>query len=157
MDGRFSTTPESNGHGCGESPIDSRWPNTTQLCVMGSRLISMRDSLAKPAACAQFWALDDKAKPLEHRCAAHLFFCWSRRVVSLALRELSSKRVVCSRTMDIDAGFMEQALEEARASATAGEVPIGAILVQDGKIVARSGGCGGARFLQRLLHKSGVD
>jgi tRNA(adenine34) deaminase len=47
--------------------------------------------------------------------------------------------VVCSPTMDIDLGFMEQALEEARASAAAGEVPIGAILVQDGKIVARSG------------------
>jgi tRNA(adenine34) deaminase len=60
-------------------------------------------------------------------------------VVSLALRELSSKRVVCSRKMDIDIGFMEQALEDARASATAGEVPIGAILVHEGKIVARSG------------------
>jgi tRNA(adenine34) deaminase len=41
--------------------------------------------------------------------------------------------------MDIDVGFMEQALEEAGASAAAGEVPIGAILVQEGKIVARSG------------------
>jgi tRNA(adenine34) deaminase len=41
--------------------------------------------------------------------------------------------------MDIDLGFMEQALEEARASAAAGEVPIGAILVHEGKIVARSG------------------
>src|ERR1700732_3690586 len=41
--------------------------------------------------------------------------------------------------MDIDAGFMEQALEEARASAAAGEVPIGAILVHEDKIVARSG------------------
>jgi len=41
--------------------------------------------------------------------------------------------------MDIDLGFMEQALEEARASAAAGEVPIGAILVHEGKIVAHSG------------------
>jgi tRNA(adenine34) deaminase len=41
--------------------------------------------------------------------------------------------------MDIDVGFMEQALEEARASAAVGEVPIGAILVHEGKIVARSG------------------
>src|ERR1700758_3657585 len=41
--------------------------------------------------------------------------------------------------MDIDLEFMEQALEEARASAAAGEVPIGAILVHEGKIVARSG------------------
>jgi tRNA(adenine34) deaminase len=41
--------------------------------------------------------------------------------------------------MDSDVAFMEQALEEAGASAAAGEVPIGAILVQEGKIVARSG------------------
>jgi tRNA(adenine34) deaminase len=41
--------------------------------------------------------------------------------------------------MDIDVGFMEQALEEARASAAVGEVPIGAILMHEGKIVARSG------------------
>jgi tRNA(adenine34) deaminase len=34
---------------------------------------------------------------------------------------------------------MQQALEEARASAAAGEVPVGAVLVHDGKIVARSG------------------
>ena len=54
-------------------------------------------------------------------------------------QELSSKRVLCSRDMDSDAGFMEQALEEARQSAADGEVPIGAILVQDGKIIARSG------------------
>jgi tRNA(adenine34) deaminase len=53
--------------------------------------------------------------------------------------ELSSKRVICSRDMDTDVGFMEQALEEARVSAAAGEVPIGAILVYEGKIVARSG------------------
>jgi tRNA(adenine34) deaminase len=57
----------------------------------------------------------------------------------LALQELSSKRVLCSREMDTDIAFMEQALEEARASAAAGEVPIGAILVHEGKIVARSG------------------
>jgi len=38
-----------------------------------------------------------------------------------------------------DVAFMEQALNEARASAEAGEVPIGAILVRDGKIVARAG------------------
>ena len=54
-------------------------------------------------------------------------------------RELSSKRVVCSRDMHADLGFMEQALEEARASAAAGEVPVGAILVHEGKIIARSG------------------
>jgi tRNA(adenine34) deaminase len=40
-----------------------------------------------------------------------------------------------------DVGFIEQALSEARSSAEAGEVPIGAVLVHDGKIVARSGNC----------------
>jgi tRNA(adenine34) deaminase len=55
------------------------------------------------------------------------------------VRELSSKRVVCSRNMSTDIGFMEQALEEARASAAAGEVPVGAILVHEGKVIARSG------------------
>src|SRR5260370_2929479 len=34
---------------------------------------------------------------------------------------------------------MQEALVEARAAATAGEVPIGAVLVHDGKILARSG------------------
>jgi tRNA(adenine34) deaminase len=41
--------------------------------------------------------------------------------------------------MDADIEFMQQALEEARAAALAGEVPVGAVLVRDGKIVARSG------------------
>ena len=54
-------------------------------------------------------------------------------------RQLSSKRVLCSHDMDTDVGFMQQALEQARASATAGEVPVGAILVHEGKVVARSG------------------
>lgn len=57
----------------------------------------------------------------------------------MPLRELSSKRVVCSREMATDLAFMEQALAEARASAEAGEVPIGAILVHQEKIIARSG------------------
>lgn len=34
---------------------------------------------------------------------------------------------------------MQQALDEARASAAAGEVPIGAVLVYDGRILSRSG------------------
>ncbi|HEY2460090.1 MAG TPA: tRNA adenosine(34) deaminase TadA [Candidatus Acidoferrum sp.] len=38
-----------------------------------------------------------------------------------------------------DLEFMHEALAEARSAAKAGEVPIGAILVQDGKILARSG------------------
>lgn len=37
-----------------------------------------------------------------------------------------------------DACFMAQALEEARAAARAGEVPIGAVAVKDGVIVARA-------------------
>src|SRR5712664_3051964 len=41
--------------------------------------------------------------------------------------------------MKTDIEFMQDALTEARASASAGEVPIGAILVHDGKILARSG------------------
>ena len=36
-------------------------------------------------------------------------------------------------------GFMAQALEEARLAGERGEIPVGAVLVVDGKIVARSG------------------
>ena len=38
-----------------------------------------------------------------------------------------------------DVSFMEAALEEARAAAERGEVPIGAIIVHDGRIIARAG------------------
>ena len=38
-----------------------------------------------------------------------------------------------------DLELMEVALEEARGAAAAGEVPIGAIIVQEGKILARAG------------------
>jgi len=41
--------------------------------------------------------------------------------------------------MDADLEFMRQAIEEARAAGAAGEVPIGAILVQDARVIARSG------------------
>jgi tRNA(adenine34) deaminase len=41
--------------------------------------------------------------------------------------------------MDNDLGYMRLALEEARAAALAGEVPVGAVLVFDGKVLARSG------------------
>ena len=41
--------------------------------------------------------------------------------------------------MDADSELMQQALDEARAAARAGEVPVGAVLVHDAKIVARSG------------------
>ena len=41
--------------------------------------------------------------------------------------------------MESDGTFMQEGLSEARAAATAGEVPIGAVLVHGGKILARSG------------------
>jgi tRNA(adenine34) deaminase len=41
--------------------------------------------------------------------------------------------------MDADGTFMQLALEEARAAAIAGEVPIGALIVHDGRMLARSG------------------
>lgn len=41
--------------------------------------------------------------------------------------------------MDSDIGFMQEALAEARSAGAAGEVPIGAVLVLDGKVIARSG------------------
>ncbi len=41
--------------------------------------------------------------------------------------------------MEIDIQFMQEALGEARAAAAGGEVPIGAVLVHDGEILARSG------------------
>src|SRR6202011_1673499 len=41
--------------------------------------------------------------------------------------------------MDADLEFMQQALDEARAAALAGEVPVGAVLVRNAEVVARSG------------------
>jgi len=41
--------------------------------------------------------------------------------------------------MDADIEFMQEALAEARESAAKGEVPIGAVLVRDGRILARAG------------------
>lgn len=41
--------------------------------------------------------------------------------------------------MDSDVSLMQEALEEARSAGAAGEVPIGAVLVLDGKVIARSG------------------
>lgn len=48
-------------------------------------------------------------------------------------------RAILSRRMEADIQFMHEALAEARAAAEAGEVPIGAVLVRDRKILARSG------------------
>jgi tRNA(adenine34) deaminase len=47
--------------------------------------------------------------------------------------------VILSANMEADFKFMQEALEEARSAAIAGEVPIGAVLVHNGKILARSG------------------
>ena len=48
--------------------------------------------------------------------------------------------MLCSlEMMDLDLQFMRLALEEAGASAAAGEVPIGAVLVHNGQVLARSG------------------
>lgn len=41
--------------------------------------------------------------------------------------------------METDVQFMQEALAEARSAGAAGEVPIGAVLVRDGRILARSG------------------
>lgn len=41
--------------------------------------------------------------------------------------------------LDADISFMLLALEEARSAAAAGEVPIGGLVVHDGKVLARSG------------------
>jgi len=41
--------------------------------------------------------------------------------------------------MEADTQFMQEALAEARAASSAGEVPIGAVLVHDGETLARSG------------------
>ncbi|HUI75793.1 MAG TPA: tRNA adenosine(34) deaminase TadA [Candidatus Acidoferrum sp.] len=41
--------------------------------------------------------------------------------------------------MDPDVQFMRLALEEAQSAAAAGEVPVGAVIVSEGKILARSG------------------
>src|SRR6266478_2573023 len=46
---------------------------------------------------------------------------------------------ILSPKMESDIQFMQAALEEARSAAAAGEVPIGAVLAHDGKILARSG------------------
>jgi tRNA(adenine34) deaminase len=41
--------------------------------------------------------------------------------------------------MDADLQFMQQALAQARTAALAGEVPVGAVLVREGSVLARSG------------------
>jgi tRNA(adenine34) deaminase len=47
--------------------------------------------------------------------------------------------VLFSINVDADIEFMQQALAEARESAASGEVPIGAVLVHEGKMLTRGG------------------
>src|SRR5260370_2294003 len=47
--------------------------------------------------------------------------------------------VILTRNMEADTQFIQEALAEARPPAPASEVPIGAVLVHDGKILSRSG------------------
>lgn len=42
-------------------------------------------------------------------------------------------------TSNLDTSFMQAALEEARAAADRGEVPVGAVIAVEGRIVARAG------------------
>ncbi len=58
---------------------------------------------------------------------------------SLLVLAVRFSHVILSSSMETDVQFMNEALAEARASAAAGEVPIGAVIVHDGKILARSG------------------
>ena len=73
-----------------------------------------------------------------------------RFVVSFLLHSLSSNgatailgctllHVIINFSMPTHLDYMQIALEEARASAAAGEVPIGALLVHEEKIISRSG------------------
>jgi len=39
---------------------------------------------------------------------------------------------------ELDRQFMQQALEQARLAALAGEVPVGAVIVRDGQVIARA-------------------
>ena len=40
--------------------------------------------------------------------------------------------------VELDRQFMQQALEQARLAALAGEVPVGAVIVRDGQVIARA-------------------
>jgi tRNA(adenine34) deaminase len=57
----------------------------------------------------------------------------------LSLLQHFPSHVILSPKMETDIAFMQVALDEARAAAAAGEVPIGAVLVHGGKILSRSG------------------
>jgi tRNA(adenine34) deaminase len=60
-------------------------------------------------------------------------------VLSVLILNLVLPHAILSPRMESAFEFMHEALAEARAAANVGEVPIGALLVHDGKILARSG------------------
>lgn len=69
-------------------------------------------------------------------------FCGACAIVKQARHSrihLAISRAILSSTMDQDQNFMQQALEEGRAAAEAGEVAVGAVLVRDAEVIARSG------------------
>jgi tRNA(adenine34) deaminase len=58
---------------------------------------------------------------------------------SLGLTFSRASHVILTAMTQSDTAYMQDALNEARAAAAAGEVPIGAVLVHEGKIITRSG------------------
>jgi len=52
---------------------------------------------------------------------------------------MRAARAILGLEMDTDVAWMRLALEDAQAAAAAGEVPVGAVLVHEGRVLARSG------------------
>lgn len=100
-------------------------------CGAKARRKSIRQALPKLSnmrvVCFPGWRLSSK-RPDE---LVFFAFGWKRK--------RGFRRVMLARRMSRDVDFMHLALEEARAAAAAGEVPVGAILVRDGEVVARAG------------------
>jgi tRNA(adenine34) deaminase len=76
-----------------------------------------------------------------HRTISHprSLFIHSKIVKHSARTFSNLPHAILSRKMEADIQFMQAAIEEARAAAAAGEVPIGALVVHDGRILASSG------------------
>src|ERR1700722_103437 len=187
----FSIFSVSNGHSDRDPPATSRWPNTIQLCVMGSFRSSIQVSSEVLALAA--WRTANPCTPSRkinlrgsHRAIWHprslflpstivkqaaskfqlLVFLprrppgfrkHGRQLISTTpclslfrgpatspwfLIPIVFPRAILRLNMEIidaDISFVQLAIEEARAAVAAGEVPIGACIVRDGKILARSG------------------
>ena len=63
----------------------------------------------------------------------------ARRIEALREKNRTLNSGAPSVDPEADVRFMREALEEAKRAADAGEVPVGAVLVKDGKVVARGG------------------